>query len=1054
MKQAKKRYWKGLEELRNDSEFVKNADKEFPEYLPIAESNGDNGASNSRRDFLKMMGFGISAATLAACEAPVRKAIPYVVKPVDVDPSIPNYYASTYIDGGDYCSIVVKTREGRPIKIAGNTRSAVTSGATSAQVQASVLSLYDKQRLQGPVMDGKATSWSELDNDVRQKLRQGGPVALVSYTILSPTTQKAIDELLAAYPGMEHIQYDPVSADGILAANQASFGKAALPTYDFSKANVIVSFGADFLGTWINPTTYSNQYVKTRKPTQANPEMSRHYQFEAALSLTGANADYRSQIKPSQEGAAVAQLYNMIAAKAGGSRVNAPEVADVKFLEKAANDLLGARGKSLVVSGSNDPAVQGMVNAINNLLGNYGQTLDIDHPSYYRKGNNQDMERAVGRIAQGQLKGVIFYNCNPVYDFYQGEQLGQALANTTLCISTSEKLDETASLASHVAPDHHYLESWNDAMPQQGQLSLMQPTITPIFNTRQAQSSFLTWANSPETDYYTYLRSNWRENAFSAQSEVSDFGMFWDKALYDGVLEVVPTENAESGSSASNWVVYPPLSAMPEMTAEDGATFAGNVNSFASSISKNYSASSEGLELVLYQKVGIGTGRQANNPWLQELPDPISKACWDNYVAIPQRLARELGFKMSEGKTKKAKVTVGERSMVLPVLVQPGQAPGTISIALGYGRTKAGKVANGLGQNVYPMVSEVNGHTAYYNTDVQFELVDEDYRIAQTQTHQTFMGRETVIQDALLSEYKENPKAGRYEFKVESYDGPKDPADISLWKGHKYPNHHWVMAIDLNSCIGCGACVVSCQVENNIPVVGRQEVINRREMHWLRIDRYYSSDEEDADDPDYSKLEIASDNPQVTFQPMMCQQCNNAPCETVCPVAATTHSTEGLNQMTYNRCIGTRYCANNCPYKVRRFNWFKYHDNKQFSDVNVAMNDDLGKMVLNPDVTVRARGVMEKCTFCVQRIQAGNLEAKKQRRPLADGDIKSACEDACPVDCMVFGDFNDPNSRVSQLINQEKDGRAYHVLHEIGVSPNVWYMTKIRNKDAEEEINA
>ncbi|MEM6845156.1 MAG: TAT-variant-translocated molybdopterin oxidoreductase [Bacteroidota bacterium] len=1037
MKQAKKRYWKGLEELRNDSEFVKHADKEFPEYLPMEEQSG--GGSNSRRDFLKMMGFGISAATLAACEAPIRKAIPYVVKPVDIDPSIPNYYASTYLDGGDYCSIVVKTREGRPIKIAGNTRSAVTYGATSAQVQASVLSLYDKQRLQGPLMNGEPTSWEQLDADVKKKLSRGGNMALVSYTILSPTTQNAIDELLAAYPGMKHIQYDPVSADGMLAANEASFGKAALPTYNFEKADVVVSFGADFLGTWIAPTTYSSQFVKTRKPTEANPTMSRHYQFESALSLTGANADYRSQIKPSQDGAAVAQLYNLIASKVGGSRVNAPDAGEVKFLEKAANDLLKARGKSLVVSGSNDPAVQGMINATNNLLGNYGKTLDIDNPAYYRKGNDRAMEQVVSQITEGQLKGIIFYNCNPIYDFYQGEELGQALSNADIAISTSDRMDETAAVATHVAPDHHFLESWNDAMPRRGQLSLMQPTITPIFNTRQAQSTFLTWADSPETDYYTYLRNSWRDAIFITQGDAINFDIFWDQALYEGILEALPRPLNQGEDSGEN---------------SSAASFVGNVNSFASSISKNYSGSNEGLELVLYQKVGIGTGRQANNPWLQELPDPISKACWDNYVAIPQRMAREFGLKMREGKTKKARVTVGERSVVLPVLVQPGQAPGTISVALGYGRTKAGKVADEVGQNAYPLVTKVNGYTAYYNTDVQLELLDEEYRIAQTQTHQTYMGRETVIQDALLSEYKEDPKAGRYEFKVESHDGPKDPSDISLWKGHRYPNHHWVMAIDLNSCIGCGACVVSCQAENNIPVVGRQEVINRREMHWLRIDRYYSSDEEQVEDPDYNKLEIASDNPEVTFLPMMCQQCNNAPCETVCPVAATTHSSEGLNQMTYNRCVGTRYCANNCPYKVRRFNWFKYHDNQQFSDVNVAMNDDLGKMVLNPDVTVRARGVMEKCTFCVQRIQAGKLEAKKQRRPLVDGDIKSACDDACPVDCMVFGDLNDPNSRVSQLINQEKEGRAYHVLHEIGVSPNIWYMTKIRNKDAEEEINA
>ena len=480
----------------------------------------------------------------------------------------------------------------------------------------------------------------------------------------------------------------------------------------------------------------------------------------------------------------------------------------------------------------------------------------------------------------------------------------------------------------------------------------------------------------------------------------------------------------------------------------DGTATPANLNQLASAINDSYPAQTEGLELVLYQKVGIGNGRQANNPWLQEMPDPISKACWDNYLTVSQPLANELGIEMENMMTRKARVTANGTSVVVPVLVQPGQAAGTVGLALGYGRTKAGKVADGLGVNAYPMISKTNGFTSYFNTDVQIEILDEDYRIAQTQTHETFMGRETVIQDALLAEYQEDPAAGRFKPHIETYDGPKEPSEISLWKGHTYPNHHWMMAIDMNSCIGCGSCTVACQVENNVPVVGRQEVINRREMHWIRIDRYYSSD---APAGDYAAMEVASENPEVTFQPMLCQQCNNAPCETVCPVAATTHSSEGLNQMTYNRCIGTRYCANNCPYKVRRFNWFKYHDNKEFAGVNIAMNDDLGKMVLNPDVTVRARGVMEKCTFCIQRIQLGKLEAKKEKRRPRDGEINTACEEACPTRAITFGDANDPQSDISKLVSSEYGERAYRVLEEIGVSPNIWYLNKIRNKDLEED---
>ena len=1036
-----KRYWKGLEELKNDPEFVKHADREFPEYLPLDTNkrNGQSGSAqsnSSRRDFLKMMGFGISAATLAACEAPVRRAIPYVVKPVDVDVSIPNYYASTYLDGGEYCSVVVKTREGRPIKITGNERSSISQGRTNSSVQASVLSLYDKERLQGPMAQGQPASWNKVDQEIISKLRSGRNIALVSYTILSPSTQAVIDQMRQAFPEMQHITYDPVSADGILEANQNTFGKRVLPSYDFSRAETIVSFGADFLGTWIAPILYARQYADTRKLSQEKKTMSRHYQFESNLSLTGANADYRSPIRASQEGAIVGQLYNLLAAKAGAPKGNFKAVEDVKFLNKAAENLWTSRGKSLVVSDSNDPAVQSVINGINTLLGNYGTTLTLETPSYYRKGSQRDLSQLVRSAEQGNLDAVIFYNCNPVYDFYQGVALAEALGNVKTKIATSNRIDETSALVDYITPDHHYLESWDDAEPQQGSFSLAQPAITSIFDTRQAQSSLLTWSGSSETDYYAFLRNRWN-SVFTAQQTEGVFDAFWDRLLYDGAIDLPATANPLEGNTISGSGV---------------GTFSVDLNAAAASITKNYPPT-EGLELVLYTKVGIEAGRQANNPWLQEMPNPITKACWDNYLTISQRQAKEAGAEMNEGVTNKAKLTVNGKSVVLPVLIQPGQAYGTVGLALGYGRRKAGKVANNLGVDAYPFIRQLDGFPAYFTPDVQVEILDDTYRIAQTQTHETFMGRETVLQDAILPEYQADPAAGRYKPMIETSEGPMDPDDITLWKGHKYPNHHWMMAIDLNSCIGCGACTVSCQVENNVPVVGRQEVINRREMHWIRIDRYYSSDAEQEEDPSYSDLEVASHNPQVTFQPMLCQQCNNAPCETVCPVLATTHSTEGLNQMTYNRCIGTRYCANNCPYKVRRFNWFKYHDNEQFGTVNVAMYDDLAKMVLNPDVTVRARGVMEKCTFCVQRIQLGKLEAKKEGRRPIDGEINTACAEACPTRAIVFGDANDPNSNISQLVSRESNERGYQVLHEIGVRPNIWYLTKIRNKD-QEETNA
>ncbi|WP_226390564.1 TAT-variant-translocated molybdopterin oxidoreductase [Penaeicola halotolerans] len=1028
MKENQKIYWKGVEQLTNDPEFVKHADKEFPEALPL---ENEEASGSSRRDFLKLMGFGVAAASLAACETPIKNAIPYLNKPVDINPSIPNYYASTYINGGDYASIVVKTREGRPIKIDGNKLSPITQGGTNAQVEASVLSLYDKERLTNPYIGGKGASWEELDKQVIAKLKSialtGGAIRIVSNTVLSPTTKEAIKNFTSKYPNAVHVAYDPTSSNGMVQANDWAFGKAVIPSYHFDNAKVIVGFGADFLGTWISPIEFTKQYGKTRKISKEKPEMSRHFQFESNFSLTGANADYRTPIKPSQEGLVIANLYNLLAAKAGAATMSVAKL-DVPFLTKAANELWANPGAGLVVASSNDPYVQVVVNAINSLIGSYSKTINLSAPVNFRQGNDAAMTQFIADAKAGRVAAAIFFNANPVYNHANGADLADAISKIGLTVSTSDRMDETTSLVQFVAPDHHFLESWNDANPKEGHYSLAQPTITPLFDTRHAGESFLTWAED-SSSYYDFLRANWKANYFTKQSETGDFNMFWDKALFDGVFTTA-TPAAESVS------------------------FGGNLPVCASQIGKTYKADSKDVEIVLYEKIGLGNGSQANNPWLQEMSDPITKATWDNYFTVSQKWANENGIKMVEGETTVIKVTVNGKTLEGPALVQPGQAYGTIGLAVGYGRTKAGKVANGVGMNAFPLVAVANGFANYSITSgVNVELTSTKYRIAQTQTHQTYMGRTNVVQESVLAKYKEDASAGREHPEIYTSEGFKKPSKISLWKGHQYSQHHWGLAIDMNSCVGCGACTIACQVENNVAVVGRDEVLNRREMAWIRIDRYYSSD---APAGDLTAMEVAAENPEVTFQPMMCQHCNNAPCETVCPVAATTHSSEGLNQMTYNRCIGTRYCANNCPYKVRRFNWFKYHDNKQF-DTNLSMNNDLGKMVLNPDVTVRARGVMEKCTMCVQRIQAGKLTAKREARPMKDGDVDVACATACPSDAIVFGDMNDPNSRITKMLQLKEEGeekvvneeRAYHVLEEINVAPNVWYFTKIRNKDVE-----
>ena len=1019
------KYWKGIEELDNSPEFVKNAFAEFPDFLPVKEGRAgspDDASVAPRRDFLKLMGFSVAAATLAACETPVHKAIPYLNKPEEVDPTISNFYASTYFTGSDYNAVLVKTRDGRPIKLEGNPESPVTRGGLSARAQAAVLNLYDGARLEQFMIKGKPADYAEVDNAVRNGLAGAtGKIVLVSPTIISPSTQRAIKALAGRYRNFEHVMYDVNSASGLLQANGG-----VLPAYDFSKANVIVSLGADFLGTWISPVEYSRQYVTNRKVSSEKRTMSRHFQFETALSLTGSNADVRVPVKPSQIGMVAMALYNAVA---GGGPVAGLSATAQKQVAQAAKELQANKGASLVVSGSNDPAVQAVVAATNQALGNVGTTLNLESPSYVRQGEDGKMAQFVSDLKNGAIGAVIFYHANPVFNHPRGEEIKQALTSgkAPLTISLNDRLDETGSLCQYQAPDHHWLESWNDYEPKRGSLSLAQPAITAIFKTRQAQESFLRWAGSNET-YYNFLKDGWR----TVLGAKGNFQAAWDQALHDGV-------------AVGSALVPVAFTAQPV--------------SLATATSSLASSAKTGIEVVLYEKVGIGQGGvEANNPFLHELPDPISKATWGNYVAVPRKMSEEQKWKQGDV----LKVTANGKSIEVPVLVQPGQAEGTVSIAVGYGRTKAGKVGDGVGANAFVLAQSTPGSVLYHNI-VTLEATGATNPIAQTQTHHTIMDRREVVQENTLAKYRENPKEVTEHELIATPDGLEKPNRVSLWQDYQYNDHHWGMAVDLNSCIGCGSCVIGCQAENNVAVVGKQQVINRREMHWMRIDRYYSSDHHENEFDTvgklktYAAMEDPSDNPQVIFQPLMCQHCNHAPCETVCPVLATTHSSEGLNQMTYNRCVGTRYCANNCPYKVRRFNWFSYYSNEKFENVNGHMFTDLGRMVLNPDVTVRARGVMEKCSLCVQRIQLGKLEAKKQKRRPKDGEIVTACAQSCPTEAILFGDMRDPTSRLSQLLRREDGERAFHVLESINVQPNITYLTKIRNGAAEffpEEENA
>jgi Fe-S-cluster-containing dehydrogenase component len=823
---------------------------------------------------------------------------------------------------------------------------------------------------------------------------------------------------------------------------------------------------------------YEKQYVQTRKPEGG--VMSRHFQFEANMSLAGANADYRTMVKASEIGVGLITLYNYLAAKAGKPTISGSKV-DFDDQIKAASEYLWAnRGKALVVCGLNDVNAQLITNSINDMLGAYGNTINLDEAVNLYQGNDKAVMNLVKELTDKTVKAVIMYGTNPAYTLPNGADFNTALKNAELSVSFSDRIDETNS--TYVCPDHHYLESWNDANPTAGHYILQQPTIHPLFDTRSAQESLLVWAGFAKrkdktgSTYRDYIKTVWNTATYPGSGYLT-FDEFWNTTLHDGCYSTGSKELTIEGFA-------PPVNNVDSVTTPVNVVtttmVSGNIGDAAAKLVE-MQKSSKSWEVVLYEKVGMGTGTQFTNPILQELPDPITRCVWDNYVTMsPEDMELEefggkkkgskgpvggLNKKMGEMQAANiVTVTIGKASVDLPVVAVPGQKQGTIGIAVGYGRKFGTNLAvfgnhkdDIVGKNAYPFMAVSGNYFINVGLNATVTKTDKTYKMASTQTHHTMMGRD-IIKETSLKEFKLDPYSGNYKKMMHTNDksiaphGHVEVDKVDYWKGFKMINHRWGLSIDLNSCTGCGSCVVACHIENNVPVVGKREVHVSRDMHWLRIDRYYTSDADEThryESGIYNldqavKMERPAKNPRVAFQPLMCQHCNHAPCETVCPVLATTHSSEGLNQMTYNRCLGTRYCANNCPYKVRRFNWFRYNENKKF---DFYMNDDLGKMVLNPDVTVRSRGVMEKCSMCVQRIQSGKLEAKKQSRMVNDGEIQTACAEACPTNAIIFGDYNDSNSKISE--QELKNTRSYKLLEEVGIKPNVIYQTKIRNVEEE-----
>ncbi|MFC4815997.1 TAT-variant-translocated molybdopterin oxidoreductase [Flavobacterium sp. GCM10023249] len=1009
---SNKKYWKSVEELNENSSIVETLrNNEFVEEIPTDEFLGDAASlassNTTRRDFLKYVGFSTAAATLAACEGPVHKSIPYVVQPEEIIPGLADYYATSFSDGFDFANILVKTREGRPIKIENNKIEGANFHA-NARVHASVLSLYDSLRLKNTKIAGKDASWSEANAKIKASVAEakakGGKVVLLTNTSASPSTDRLIGQFLAANPNAKHVVYDAVSSTEALDAFQTVYGERALADYDFSKANVIVSVGADFLGDW-QGGNFDAGYAQGRIPQ--NGKMSRHFQFEANMTLSGAAADKRVPMNVATQKQALAKIYSIVT----GAAVSTSKFEGEDAVTKAAQQLKAAGSKGVLVSGIEDKNAQLVVLAINRALAS--EAFNPANSRQIRKGNAAEVKQLIADLKAGSVHTLIMSGVNPVYSLPNGAEFAEALKKTKLSVAFSMKEDETALVSSIAVATPHYLESWGDVSIVKGQYAVTQPTIRPLFNTVQFQDALLSWTGNVQ-NYYDYIRSSWAGTKS------------WNQLVHDGVAFT------EVGASAGA-----------------GADFNG-----AAAVLGN--AKSNGTELVLYTKTGMGDGQQANNPWLQEFPDPITRASWDNYVTVAKADAEAWGLEnwnVANGGLNGSLVTLsvnGAKLENVPVMIQPGQAKGTVGLALGYGRKAALKEEMQVGVNAYKLYNNFNNVQT-----VSVTKADGEHEFACVQLQKTLMGRGDIIKETTLEIFNTKDAADWNIMPVVSLDHKEVPAEsVDLWESFdRSIGHHFNLSIDLNACTGCGACVIACHAENNVPVVGKSEVRRSRDMHWLRIDRYYSSEESFKGDLEkkesasglldsrnkYIELESASDNPQVVFQPVMCQHCNHAPCETVCPVAATSHGRQGQNHMAYNRCVGTRYCANNCPYKVRRFNWFLYNNNDEF---NYHMNDDLGRMVLNPDVNARSRGVMEKCSLCIQMTQATILKAKNEGRLVKDGEFQTACSNACTSGAMVFGDVNDKESKVAALAD---DNRAYHLLEHIGTKPNVVYQVKVRN---------
>jgi molybdopterin-containing oxidoreductase family iron-sulfur binding subunit len=982
-----KEYWRSLEELSRTEAFDEFFAQEFPQQALALEKGVD------RRSFMKLMGASVALGGLAACSGPAEKIVPYINQPENLVPGKPLFFASAMTLGGFGTGVLVESHMGRPTKIEGNPDHPSSLGATDSFMQAAILGLYDPDRSQVVRHLGEISTWSDFLASLQPTLKiaasQPGAVRLLTQTVSSPTLGSQIQQVLAKYPGVQWHQWEPVSRDNVREGLRMAFGGYANAVYHFDKANVVVSLDADFLDDGPGHLRYARDFADRRRVRHgATKAINRLYAIESSPGGSGAIADHRFPVRSSE----VETWARNILGALGGAQGGSAEIAAI------AKDLLANRGASIVIAGEGQPAaVHAVAMAINTMLGNIGTTVSITDPVEVAPVNQlESMRKLVTDMNAGAVKALIMIGGNPAFDAPSDFNFAQALVKVPFRVHQSLYYDETGMLCHWHIPETHFLEAWSDVRGHDGTISIVQPLIAPLYNGRSAHEMLGALLGGMDVSAYDAVRNQYAQNV-----EATALERVWRKWLNDGLIAGSAFPQRPAAAAAAP----PPPAAHP----------------------------AAGFEVQLRHDATIYDGRFANNAWLQELPKPQTKITWDNVLLISPNTAREKGYSdaireglVNERRTVRATLAYRGRVLDVPVWVVPGHPDNCGTLTFGYGRTHGGKIANGTGVNAYPLrfSDALNGGVG---ADLTLRVRDKAYPIGCTQEHQSMNpqdvgGERGIIRAATFTEYQHDPHF--------AHEGSAEEEKESMYPPFAYKNHAWAMVIDTSVCTGCNGCVVACVAENNIAVVGKDEVVREREMHWLRIDRYYRG---------------PADNPTVYHQPVPCMHCENAPCEPVCPVEATSHSGDGLNDMTYNRCVGTRYCSNNCPYKVRRFNFFHYSSGFPY-DSNYG--SQAMKAMRNPDVTVRTRGVMEKCTYCVQRINAAKIEAEKRGgdERVRDGEVTTACAQACPTQAIVFGDMNDPNSRVHKL---KEEPTNYALLAELNTRPRTTYLATIKNPNPE-----